>query len=51
MLAKVNPDVSEKYFGKFMTQFKEQINPAIRRRQSQASAVVEDADEFGMSEF
>ena len=51
MLAKVNPDVSEKYFTKFMTQFKEQINPAIRRRQSQASAVVEDADEFGMSDF
>lgn len=51
MLAKVNPDVSEKYFTKFMTQFKEQINPTIRRRQSQASQVVEDADEFGMSDF
>lgn len=51
MLAKVNPDVSDKYFAKFMTQFKEQINPAIRRRQSQASQVVEDADEFGMSDF
>ena len=51
MLAKVNPDVSEKYFGKFMTQFKEQINPSIRRRQSQMSSIVEDADEFGMSDF
>ena len=51
MLAKVNPDVSEKYFGKFMTQFKEQINPTIRRRQSQASQVVEDADEFGLSNY
>lgn len=51
MLAKVNPDVSEKYFGKFMTQFKEQINPAIRRRQSQMSQIVEDADEFGLSDF
>jgi hypothetical protein len=51
MLSKVNPDISEKYFTKFMQQFKEQINPVIRRRQSQASQVVEDADEFGMSDF
>lgn len=51
MLAKVNPDVSEKYFAKFLTQFKDQINPTMRRRQSQASPVVEDADEFGMSGF
>lgn len=51
MLSKVNPDVSEKYFNKFMQQFREQISPAIRRRQSQASQIVEDADEFGMSDF
>ncbi len=51
MLAKVNPDVSEKYFGKFMTQFKEQISPAIRRRQTQLSQIVEDADEHGMGEL
>ena len=51
MLAKVNPDVSEKYFGKFMTQFKEQISPAIRRRQTQQSVVTEDVDEFGMGEL
>lgn len=51
MLAKVNPDVSEKYFAKFLTQFKEQISPAIRRRQSQSSNVVEDADEFGLSNY
>lgn len=48
MLSKVNPDVSEKYFGKFMEQFRSQINPAIRRRTSQASPIVEDADEFGI---
>jgi hypothetical protein len=46
MLSKVNPDIAEKYFGKFMTQFKEQINPTIRRRQSQQSQVVEGAEEF-----
>lgn len=51
MLAKVNPDVSEKYFAKFMQQFKEQISPAIRRRQTQMSQIVEDADEFGMGEL
>jgi hypothetical protein len=48
MLSKVNPDTAEKYFGKFMTQFREQINPAIRRRTSQSSQIVEDADEFGV---
>ena len=48
MLSKVNPDISEKYFGKFMTQFQQQINPAIRRRTSQASPIVEDADEMGI---
>lgn len=48
MLSKVNPDISEKYFTKFMTQFQQQINPAIRRRTSQASPIVEDADEFGI---
>jgi hypothetical protein len=48
MLSKVNPDVSEKYFTKFMTQFQQQINPTIRRRTSQASPIVEDADEFGI---
>jgi len=51
MLAKVNPDVSEKYFAKFLTQFKEQINPAIRRRQTQMSVVTEDVDEHGMGEL
>jgi len=48
MLSKVNPDISEKYFGKFMEQFRSQINPAIRRRQSQSSPIVEDADEMGI---
>lgn len=51
MLSKVNPDIAEKYFGKFMTQFQNQINPVIRRRQSQLSRVVEDADEFGLGEL
>jgi hypothetical protein len=51
MLSKVNPDIAEKYFQKFMTQFKEQINPVIRRRQSQQSPVVEDAEEFGMGDY
>jgi hypothetical protein len=46
MLSKVNPDVAEKYFTKFMQQFKEQINPVLRRRQSQQSMVVEGAEEF-----
>lgn len=48
MLSKVNPDTSEKYFTKFMEQFRTQINPSIRRRTSQASPIVEDADEFGI---
>jgi len=51
MLSKVNPDISEKYSQKFMTQFKEQINPTIRRRQSQQSSIVEDAEEFGMGDY
>lgn len=46
MLSKVNPDIAEKYFAKFLAQFKEQINPVIRRRQSQQSQVVEGAEEF-----
>lgn len=46
MLSKVNPDVSEKFYAKYQMQFKEQINPVIRRRQSQSSPVVEDAEEF-----
>src|SRR3989304_124153 len=49
MLSKVNPDISEKYFSKFLKEFREQISSTIRRRQSQNSAVVEDADEFGLS--
>lgn len=48
MLSKVNPDIAEKYFGRFMEQFRSQINPAIRRRTSQSSPIVEDADEFGI---
>lgn len=51
MLSKVNPDIAEKYFGKYMEQFRSQINPTISRRQSQASSIVEDADEFGMGSF
>jgi len=51
MLSKVNPDIAEKYYSKFMQQFQNQINPAIRRRQSQSSPVVEDADEFGLGEL
>lgn len=51
MLSKVNPDIAEKYFGKFMQQFQTQINPVIRRRQSQLSPIVEDADEFGLGEL
>jgi hypothetical protein len=51
MLSKVNPDIAEKYFTKFTQQFQNQINPAIRRRQSQMSPVVEDADEFGLGEL
>lgn len=51
MLSKVNPDIAEKYYGKFMTQFTTQINPTIRRRQSQLSNIVEDSDEFGLGEL
>lgn len=46
MLSKVNPDVADKFYSRYQMQFKEQINPAIRRRQSQSSPVVEDAEEF-----
>jgi len=48
MLSKVNPDTAEKYFSKFLMQFKEQINPSIRRRTSQSSPIVEDSEEFGI---
>lgn len=51
MLSKVNPDVSEKYFSKFMDQFKTQINPTIRRRNSQSSPIVEDSVEFGTGDY
>lgn len=50
MLSKINPDLAEKYTQRFMAQFREQINPVIRRRQSQTSAVVEDATEFGLQD-
>lgn len=46
MLSKVNPDLAEKYLNRFLIQFREQINPTIRRRQSQESIAVEDAVEF-----
>ena len=51
MLSKVNPDVAEKYFAKFLDQFKTQINPVIRRRTSQMSPIVEDSEEFGVGDM
>lgn len=48
MLSKVNPEISEKYFGKFLKEFREQISSTIRRRTSQNSMVVEDAEEFSL---
>jgi hypothetical protein len=46
MLSKINPELSDKYSAKFMAGFTEEIQPVIRRRQSQDSRVVEDAEEF-----
>lgn len=50
MLSKINPDLAEKYLQRFMGQFREQINPVIRRRTSQGPVIVEDSTEFGMSD-
>ena len=44
MLSKVNPDLADKLMARFLAQFREQINPVIRRRQSQESLAVEGAD-------
>lgn len=46
MLSKVNPELADKYVARFMNQFSENIAPTIKRRQSQDSRVVEDAEEF-----
>mgnify|MGYP001568891701 CR=1 FL=1 len=49
MLAKINPELSDKYAGQVMTRFREKIQPASRIRQSQDSMVTEDSEEMGAS--
>lgn len=50
MLSKINPDLSDKYHAKYMQQFRNEIQPSIRRRQSQESRVTEDSEEMGFGE-
>jgi len=49
MLKKINPEVAQKYGADLITRFEESIQPTASRRQSQESAITEDAEEFGVS--